>query len=152
MPVVIRRALAGDQAAIADLVRAARLNRRELDWRRFVVAEDAGQVIGAGQVRLYPDGSRELASGVVRPAYRGRGVGRRLIEALLAAETGPVYVLAERQHAGHFARLGFRPVEPAALPPGLARTYRRGRLATALASLLGWRRIRIVPLRRDAAP
>lgn len=152
MAVLIRRATATDQAAITELVRAARINRRGLDWRRFMVAEDAGQVVGAGQVRLYPDGSRELASGAVRPAYRGRGVGRRLAEALLADESGPVYLLVDRRHAGHYARLGFRPVEPGALPPALARTYRRGRLVTALLSILRWRPIRIVALRRDAVP
>ena len=44
---------------------------------------------------------------------------------------------------------GFRRVDPAELPASLRAAYRRGRLITALVSIFLWRRIRIVPLRRD---
>jgi amino-acid N-acetyltransferase len=149
MGIVIRPATAGDQASIIELIRQARINQRDLDWRRFMVAEEEGRVVGVGQVRVYPGGARELASGVVLPEYRGQGVGGRLVEALLAREAGPLYLLLDEPHAESYAGLGFRRLAPAELPASLRAAYRRGRLITALVSITLWRRIRIVPLRRD---
>jgi amino-acid N-acetyltransferase len=70
----IRPATAGDQAEIGRLVRQARLNPRALDWRAFVIAEADDNPVGVAQVRRHPDGSRELASLVVVPAHRERGI------------------------------------------------------------------------------
>jgi len=95
----IRRATVGDQAAISRLVRQARLNPRNLDWRRFVIAEAGASPIGVAQVRRHPDGGRELASLVVLSEHRDRGVAARLIDALLADEPGPVFTLVDRQYA-----------------------------------------------------
>ena len=86
----VRPATAADQAAITRLVGQARLNPRGLDWRRFVIAEAGGAPIGVAQVRRHPDGNRELASLVVLPKHRDRGVAGRIIDALLRDEPGPV--------------------------------------------------------------
>jgi amino-acid N-acetyltransferase len=144
----VRRATAGDQAAITRLVRQARLNPRGLDWRRFVIAEADGAPIGVAQVRRHPDGSRELASLVVRPEYRDRGVAGRMIDALLPDEPGPVFTLVDRRYAQHFTRWHFQPVDPADLPRSMARQLQIGRLATAIGSLLIRHRIRLLALRR----
>ncbi len=55
-----------------------------LDWRRFLVAvTPQGEMVGCGQIK--PQGDlRMLASIAVLPAWRGRGVARRIIERLLA--------------------------------------------------------------------
>ncbi len=54
----IRPATATEQATITAIVRAARNNPRDLDWRRFLVAEQGAQIIGVVQVRPHRDGSR----------------------------------------------------------------------------------------------
>ena len=144
----IRRATVGDQAAISRLVRQARLNPRNLDWRRFVIAEAGASPIGVAQVRRHPDGGRELASLVVLSEHRDRGVAARLIDALLADEPGPVFTLVDRRYAQHFTRWDFHPLDPADLPRSMTRQLRIGRLATAIGSLLTHRRIRLQPLRR----
>jgi N-acetylglutamate synthase-like GNAT family acetyltransferase len=149
--VTVRRATAADQAAIIALVRGARLNPRGLEWPGFAVAaDDTGALVGVAQVRAHPDGSRELASAVVLPAVRGHGVASRLIQRLLADEAGIVYAVVDRPHAGRLGRWGFAPADPRALPRGVRRTLRVGRVVTAVLSLPARRRIRLVALARPA--
>ena len=150
MTVLVRRARAGDQSFITALVRQARLNPAGLYWESFVVAESDGRPVGIAQVRLHQDGTKELASLMVEPAERSHGIATRMVDALLAEETSPVYVLLDRRYADHFARWGFSQVEPADLPRSISRNYRIGRLVTTLGSLVRRQRIRIVPLLRPA--
>jgi amino-acid N-acetyltransferase len=139
----VRRATADDQTAIIRLVREARLNPRSLRWERFVV--------GAAQVRRHPDGSRELASLVVRRQDRGHGVAGAMIDTLLADEPGPVFTVVDRRYAEHFRSWDFDPVDPARLPPSMRTQLRIGRVVTGVGSLLLRRRIRLQPLRRPPA-
>ncbi len=150
MAVTIRPAVEADAAQITTLVRAARINPRNLHWQRFMVAEDQGRIVGVGQVKRYPDGCRELASGVVLSEYQQQGISTRLIHALLARESGPLYMLLDARYVRHYEQFGFRPVPVSELPASLAKEYRLGRIITTIESLLRWRRIRIVPLRREA--
>ena len=147
---LVRRATPADQQIITRLVRQARLNPRSLHWDRFVVAEADGDVFGVAQVRRHRDGSLELASLVVRPDARGRGVAGNMIEMLMDGEIGPIFMLTDRRFADHYQRWGFRPVAPSDLPGTMRRQLRIGRLATAVGSLIVRRRIRLVALRREA--
>lgn len=104
----IRPARADDAATIRALVRSESLDPTSLDWRNFLVAEDeGGQIVGIGQVKPLP-GARELGSLVVVPAWRGRGVGAAIINALMARETGPLYLLTRDTRVPYYARFGFR--------------------------------------------
>jgi N-acetylglutamate synthase-like GNAT family acetyltransferase len=73
------------------MVRAEGLDPTALHWSHFLIAEEAGQTVGIGQIRPYPN-CRELGSLVVLESHRGQGVGVLLIEALLKDEPGPVYL------------------------------------------------------------
>jgi len=147
--VTVRKAGQEDQAAIAALVRQARLNPRDLAWARFVVAETDQEIVGVAQVRLHPDGAHELASLVVQASLRGQGIATALIDALLAEKYGEVYTLIDRRFGPHFERWGFRAVDPGQLPRSVSRIYRVGRAVTTVASLLRREPIRIVPLKRS---
>lgn len=57
----------------------------------FVVAEDAGGLVGFANVRR-SGGYDELTHVGVLPAYRGRGIARRLIGQLLRDVPGPLYL------------------------------------------------------------
>ncbi len=122
MPLNIRPATEADQPTIRRLIKEANLNRMSLHWPNFVVAEDDGANVGVGQVKAHGDGSRELASLAVVPARQGQGIGRALIETLLAREPGVVlHLTCRRQLEGYYERFGFRRLEPAEYPPYFGR-------------------------------
>ncbi|WAL67307.1 GNAT family N-acetyltransferase [Amycolatopsis cynarae] len=85
------------------------------DTTDFLVAEDGGQVIGyalaARFLVLYANGwVSELQELVVTPCRRGQGVGRKLVEAVVARAraTGAVEVTVPTRRArDYYRRLGF---------------------------------------------
>ena len=77
--VVFRPATADDAADIKALIRLVRINPMDLDWRRFLLASSPdGMLAACAQVKPHADGTLELASLAVGPAWRGRGLARRL--------------------------------------------------------------------------
>ena len=147
MSTIIRPAQAADQPAIRAIVCRARINPLDLDWRRFVVAEESGRIVGVGQVRPHRDGSRELASLAVIPGRQAQGIGGALIYALLARQPGPVYLMCMDRLEPYYRRFGFRRLARDELPPAFRLI---GRLAPALAlvsRLFGGRQQVIVMLR-----
>lgn len=118
----IRAAKAEDQATIRRIIRAANLNRMSLDWPNFLIAEDAGEVVGIGQVKTHRDGSRELASIAVVPARQGQGIGSAIVNALLVRHGGGVlHLTCQGKNEGYYARFGFRRIPRQELPPYFAR-------------------------------
>ena len=118
----IRAAKAEDQATIRRIIRAANLNPMSLDWPNFLIAEDAGEVVGIGQVKTHRDGSRELASIAVVPARQGQGIGSAIVNALLDRHGGGVlHLTCQGKNEGYYARFGFRRIPRKELPPYFAR-------------------------------
>jgi N-acetylglutamate synthase-like GNAT family acetyltransferase len=143
----IRPATATDQPAIRAIIRITGINPMRLDWPRFLVAEQDGQVIGVGQVKPHGDGSRELASIAVRPEYQGMGIGTAIVQALLARETGVIYLFCLSERVSFYQRLGFAVAERSELPPVLARTHRIGNWIGYLPRLLGRGRVQLVAMK-----
>lgn len=122
-----------DAPTIRAMIREARNNPLGLDWRRFVLAvTPQGEVIGCGQIKPHGDGSRELASITVVPGWQRRGVARRLIERLLAAQPGPLYLTCRAQLGPFYEKFGFYVLKPAEMPPYFRRL---ARLAHALGAV-----------------
>jgi N-acetylglutamate synthase-like GNAT family acetyltransferase len=113
--ITIRRATADDQPTIRRMVRQSGLDPTNLRWPNFVVAEYIGAVVGIGQVRPYRKG-RELGSLVVREDLRRRGIGQRIVERLLEAETGSVYLECAAHMTPYYERFGFREVRRRDVP------------------------------------
>ncbi len=86
--ITIRPATEDDQHAITRLVHDARFNPHGLDWRRFVVADESGRIVGCAQLKIHRHGTRELHLLAVERGRRGVGIGSRLVEALLDEGTG----------------------------------------------------------------
>ncbi len=136
----LRPATAVERFRIRRLVRGARLNPTGLRWQRFLVAvAPDGQVIGCAQIKPHADGSRELASVVVDPAWRGRGVARALIKRLLETNTPPLYLTCRAALGDFYARFGFHTVPREEMP----RYFRR------IARLAGFVDVPLLVMRWD---
>ncbi len=93
------------------LPRTADQIRRVLRW--FLVAEDEGSIVGCGSnVELSPR-LTELRSLAVASEYRSTGLGRRLVDALVARARADGYdqICALTLSEGFFNRCGFATVD-----------------------------------------
>ena len=107
------------------MIRSANLNRINLKWPNFLVAEEGGAVVGIGQVKAHGDGSREVASMAVVPAWQGKGIGSAIIKTLIAGEGDRVlYLTCRREMRDYYERFGFRTIARADYPPYFARLIR----------------------------
>jgi len=124
----IRRATELDQPAIRALARSGQFNRTDVRWPGCWVAATGQRIVGIVQMRRYSDGSRELGPLVVSKEMRGQGVAGRLIEALVAAEPGPIWMVTAQAFAAACKQWGFRPIEPPSAPVEVRRNHRMSSL------------------------
>ncbi len=121
----LRPATSGDASTIRWIINLVKINPMSLDWKRFILAEDGhGHVIGCGQVKPHRDGSLELASLAVLPAWRGQGLARRIIERLLAQYPGRLYLTCRSQLEPLYQKFGFKTIEFSEMPPYFQRISR----------------------------
>lgn len=144
---LIRPAIAADRTAILGLMRPRDYNRINLRPECFVVAEADGEIIGIGQIKRHREGTAELASLVVAADRRGAGIGRALVQALVAQHTGPLYLFCLVELESFYAPLGFRRVERNDLPPWLAFIHGVGNLAGRLAWRHPHARLQIIAMK-----
>jgi amino-acid N-acetyltransferase len=137
MTISIRPAGAGEQSAIVALVRSEALNPTNLDWRRFTLALSGEMIVGAVQVRLNRDGSRELGSLVVKPDLRGQGIAGRLIDAALARVPGQVWAITAAAFTDHYRAWGFVRAEKQPVPRTIRFHHRIGRTMGILNRIRG---------------
>lgn len=127
----VRRATLDDVEAIhavqADFVASRILLARSVEHiratiDRYVVAVDGDGLVGTGQLKLYSADLAEVCALAVAPAYQKHGVGRRIVEALLAdaAMLGIQRVIALTLQDGFFHRLGFTTTALSVLPEKVA--------------------------------
>jgi amino-acid N-acetyltransferase len=78
--------------------------------KEYLVAEDAdGAIVGTASLKVYSTELAEIAGLAVRDDQQGRGVGRALVESLIAdaRALGLAQVFGLTRKAEFFARLGF---------------------------------------------
>jgi len=131
-----RPATARDQGTIRLLVVSANLYPLDLDWRRFQVAENGGRILGAGQIRVHPDGGRELASVVVARKYRRRGIGTELVRRLLDGRRDRIFLCCSENLGPFYTRFGFQRIPPEALPGRLEYLFRIEALGSLVLSVV----------------
>lgn len=138
----IRPARAEDQAAIRAIVRAARINPLGLEWPHFVVAEDDGQIVATGQIKLHGDGSRELASIATIPARQKQGIASAIVRHRLATAVPPLYLMCAAHNETFYVPHGFRRIGPDEMPPYFRRYHR-------LMNVFAGEHLRLVIMRWD---
>jgi len=87
----------------------------------FLVAEDAGRVVGCGSNVAQTPEVTELRSLAVAAEYRSTGLGRRLVEALVAKARADGFeqICALTLNENFFNRMGFTPIDRWAIPKKL---------------------------------
>lgn len=147
--VTLRSAQATDQKTINAIIRAAHINPFHLKWERFIVAEDGDKIVGVGQIKHYEDGSRELASIAVIPAYQNQGIASRIIKALMKGEEGAIHLFCRINLADYYRRFGFNTVSMQELPADLARIHSLGEWFFVLVARLFPKEHTIIAMRYD---
>ncbi len=95
-----------------------------LDWRRFlVVVDEQDRVIGCGQVKPHADGTRELASLAVVPECQRQGIGKSIVEQLLAENPLPLYLTCRASLQPYYEKFGFQVMLPTVMPPYFHRIW-----------------------------
>jgi N-acetylglutamate synthase-like GNAT family acetyltransferase len=123
--VAFRPATANDAADIKALIHLVRINPTGLNWKRFIVASSAdGELVACAQVKPHADGTLELASLAVGPAWRGQGLARRLVEQLLSRSPRPVYLTCRSSLGIFYEKFGFRALASSELTPYFRRIQR----------------------------
>jgi N-acetylglutamate synthase-like GNAT family acetyltransferase len=147
---MIRPATEADAGPIRDLIRVTQLNPRDLDWHRFLVADDSGRIVACAQVRVHGAGSRELASVAVDPARQGEGIGRAICEAAIGREpVRPLYLYTESIRTEYWLKFAFLEIEGDDIPRDMRVSIRAARIALAAMSPFKGRRLRVVVMQRD---
>ncbi len=130
----LRSATEQDFPAIRQLIHQVGINPMSLDWRRFVVAVDeAGRLVGCGQLKPHGRELVELASIAVQPDRRGEGIARAVIEALLPRAPRPVYLICRAELGMFYQKWGFRSLALKEMPPYFKRLARLAGLFAPLA-------------------
>ncbi|GII52472.1 N-acetylglutamate synthase [Planotetraspora thailandica] len=127
--VVVRRATTADVRVIRRLVDAysgvgPRLLEKSTvtlyeDVQEFWVAEADGVVVGCGALHVLWEDLAEIRTVAVDPAARGRGVGHRIVAALIetARDLGVRRVFCLTFEVDFFGRHGFVPIQGTPVSP-----------------------------------
>ncbi len=112
----IRRALPSDHAEIETLMHALELSYPSMDLSCFWVAESAGGIVGAAELKNLTACSLLSCVGV-RPELQGAGVGTAVVEEVVKHAHHDVYLYT--RVPGFFRKVGFTDARtlPADLPP-----------------------------------
>jgi amino-acid N-acetyltransferase len=127
--VIVRRARTPDVRVIREFVDAYSgvgprlLEKRTVtlyeDVQEFWVAEADGVVAGCGALHVLWEDLAEIRTVAVDPAFRGRGVGHRIVSALIdaAREVGVRRVFCLTFEVEFFSRHGFAPIQGTPVSP-----------------------------------
>ena len=129
--IVIRAATAPDAPRVYQLITenlvsghllARPLGEVELHVPRFLVATDGDDVVGCGELARLSAAVAEVRSLVVEASRRGKGVGRRLLDALIVEAVSQRFprLCAFTHQARPFVRAGFSIVPHPWVPAKIA--------------------------------
>lgn len=131
-PLVLRAARVPDVPAIRSLVEPYVLTRAILPkppvayfegLQEFVLAEQAGQVVGCGALHVIWEDVAEVRTIAVDPTMKGHGVGHLMLDQLLqnARNLGVGRVFCLTFEVDFFTRHGFREIEGDPVDPQVYR-------------------------------
>lgn len=87
----VRKCRPKDIPGAVNLAQKLGLDYPGMEANPIWVAEEAGEIVGLVALKEHPD-CLELCGLGVDPSFRGRGVGKALVEALMAEAPGDVHL------------------------------------------------------------
>jgi len=113
----------GMQLLVADQIREGVILPRSDDEvatniRSYILAEEEGRLAGYGALHIHSPRLAEIRSLIVAPEYRGRSIGRGIVETALreAEELGVLEVLVLTYLPDFFRKLGFHEISKESIP------------------------------------
>jgi N-acetylglutamate synthase-like GNAT family acetyltransferase len=100
----VRKARPEDVSRAVEVARSLDLDYPGMAADRLWTADEAGEIIGLVALKEHSD-CLELCALGVEPGFRGKGVGKALVEALMAEAPGDVHLATVIPE--FFARCGF---------------------------------------------
>lgn len=105
----IRAATPNDEATIHNLIQRGQLDSSHVHWENFLLAEHEGEIIGMGQLKPYHD-CTELGSLYTLRNYRGQQVAARIIAALEAKASFPLYLICRDKMEKFYEGFGYQTI------------------------------------------
>jgi N-acetylglutamate synthase-like GNAT family acetyltransferase len=121
-PLRVRQAVNRDMPCIVRMIGEFHLDYENLQPQQFVVVEDDDGMIGFGRLKPYSDATELGCVGVLH-ARRGHGVGRRIVDELIARGPGEIWITTDCPE--YFGPLGFTRTD--AVPESIRRKLERFR-------------------------
>ena len=149
MSITFRAAVETDEPTIRSIVRRAQLHPFNLHWQNFVIAVDGSTIIGVGQIKDHADGTRELASMAILPAYQKRGIGSEIIHQLITQDEGTIYLMCPDFRESFYRRFDFQTITGSEIPRSLRGWVRLGKWFAAIMTLIGSDEFTILAMKRD---
>lgn len=148
--VAMRRMTTEDLSHALALSREQKWPHRREDWEMLFqmgfgyIAEQDGEIVGTAMTWLYGTDAATLGNVIVSQPYRGMGIGRRLMELVLAdLDDRTVILHATDEGIPLSRRLGFEPA-------GVVHQHQGSAFAVPIAELVADERVR--PLGRKDMP
>jgi N-acetylglutamate synthase-like GNAT family acetyltransferase len=111
---------------ILDLIMLVKGDDRKLEPSQFLVACNNDQVVGCIRTVQAESDCKELASLVVLPQHRNKGLGSNLVQKILDKDKfRPLYLVCFRRTANFYIPHSFQLEEITNLPPTLKRDFTR---------------------------
>ena len=108
MEILLRDAEETDMKFIRFCVKQFVLDDADMHSHQFVVAEIAGAIVGFGRLRKHTDCTELCTLGVV-VEYRGKGIGRKLVNRLIEKSRTDLFVVCIIP--AFFRKFGFKQID-----------------------------------------
>ena len=104
----LRSATSQDHTCIRRVICQARLNPLGISWQSFIIAENSSEAfLGCAQIKAHWDGTKELASIYVQPAYRNQGIAAGMIRELQGRTQVELWLTCRSSLMAFYKRFGF---------------------------------------------
>lgn len=113
-----------DINGVLDILNRYNGDRKKFAIDQFICAKINQKIIGCVRIKELSSDTLELASLAVKPDYRNKGIGSKLIKKVLTKEKGrPIYLLCSSEKENFYKQNNFHLIKPSDLPEIMKKEY-----------------------------